>query len=676
MGSEGSSLDTWFGNEPLVAAGPPIHDKTPVGSSPVVVRADLLQQLPHVGAALVLVATAWLLRTRPRTRFLRAYLLVVAANFAVDFLAVWALPRDLEAFVLLRQTSFVFLSIDPALLLFASAEIAGRPLRRVVVAAIAVVSGAALAASLSGPSVFGNAPITLAWSAFILWLALAYGAALAIVTRAFVRAPVEEVARLRVALVASAVLVVPRLAWLPRDFQWGDGPVVDGLVLGHALHLVLLLVGAGVLAAAVARRRGPGPRPRKALREFIALVLVLAFFDAVLLAVPSGAHPNLASAAAGGMVAAMSGGLTGRWLVIGFLLSRPVSVRLGARTVAIGACLFAIGAVASAALSLDADPDALGGSAWLLFAGGGAALATWGWASHVGREPASPDANASAGVGGVLASRYRLDRVLGAGSTGRTYRASDLLTGEPVAVKVVPRLGGSSAEAQVLRAVRAAQGGRRGGSARVIGIFDVIEAGGSLVVVMELAERSLARERRPMAPAEAVPVILDVLEGLAWLHRRGLVHLDVKPSNLLVGADGRVRIADFSISARVPEEDPTIGIASEGKHAGTLAYMAPEQARGEAAIGPAADLYAAAALAYEILTGEPPLEVRGLSELDARDRIARSPPRLPRAELPDAMNAWLARGLAKAPSERFANAEEMRRSLQEAAAMLLEANRS
>lgn len=264
--------------------------------------------------------------------------------------------------------------------------------------------------------------------------------------------------------------------------------------------------------------------------------------------------------------------------------------------------------------------------------------------------------------GSLFLGRYRIQRLLGRGGAGDVYLARDERLGREVAVK---HLAGHlrkdpEALARFDRETRLAAALHH---PHIVAVHDVETVGEDAYLVMEyvpggtLAER-LARG--PLTEAQARALGRDVLDALAALHARGIVHRDVKPSNLLLTRDGRAKLGDFTV-ARETSGAETVGLAARGP-VGTFAYMSPEQARG-GVVGPASDLYAVGATLYHALTGKPPLAVEGLGEMEARLRILDAAPALPLPGVGEGTNAVLRRALAKDPGQRFEGAAAMARAL-------------
>ncbi|WP_404815345.1 serine/threonine-protein kinase [Streptomyces thermolineatus] len=213
-------------------------------------------------------------------------------------------------------------------------------------------------------------------------------------------------------------------------------------------------------------------------------------------------------------------------------------------------------------------------------------------------------------TGRLLAGRYRLGEVLGRGGMGTVWRATDEVLGRTVAVKEL-RFPGNIDEDEkrrlITRTLREAKATARIRSAGAVTVFDVVEEDDRPWIVMELVEgRSLSdaiREDGPVGPKRAAEIGLAVLDVLRAAHAEGILHRDVKPSNVLIADDGRVVLTDFGI-AQV-EGDPSV--TSTGMLVGAPSYISPERARGRKP-GPPSDLWSLGALLYATVEGRPPYD--------------------------------------------------------------------
>ncbi|MDQ0379536.1 serine/threonine-protein kinase [Amycolatopsis thermophila] len=208
----------------------------------------------------------------------------------------------------------------------------------------------------------------------------------------------------------------------------------------------------------------------------------------------------------------------------------------------------------------------------------------------------------------VIAGRYRLRRHIGGGAMGVVWEATDELLDRTVAVKqllIPPQLTPAEAEQARKRSFREARLAARLQHPHAITVFDVADDDGKPVLVMEyLPSHSLAEvlaERGSLPPAEVARIGAHAASALAAAHAAGIVHRDVKPGNILLGADGIAKITDFGISKAA--DDGTL--TGSGRFAGTPAFLAPETARGEQP-GPESDVYSLGATLYAAVEGRMP----------------------------------------------------------------------
>ena len=213
---------------------------------------------------------------------------------------------------------------------------------------------------------------------------------------------------------------------------------------------------------------------------------------------------------------------------------------------------------------------------------------------------------ADALVGRVLDGRYRVGPAIARGGMATVYEATDLRLDRTVAVKVMHE-GLADDEEFVRRFQREARSAARLSHHNVVSVFDTGDDDGTLFLVMEyvpgLTMRDLIRKEAPMSPARVLAVIEPVLAALGAAHQAGILHRDVKPENVLLADDGRVKVADFGLSRAINAE--TQHTATGGVLIGTVSYLSPElvvDGRADAR----ADVYAAGVLLYEMLTGHKP----------------------------------------------------------------------
>jgi eukaryotic-like serine/threonine-protein kinase len=248
----------------------------------------------------------------------------------------------------------------------------------------------------------------------------------------------------------------------------------------------------------------------------------------------------------------------------------------------------------------------------------------------------------------VLQDRYRLDGRIAAGGVGEVWRSTDLALDRQVAVKLL-RPEHASDEVGITRFRAEAHHAGRLSHPNIARVYDYCEARppDPGYLVMEFVDGpSLARmlDSGPLDPAQTMDIIAQAARGLAAAHGVGVVHWDVKPGNLLVSADGMVKITDFGISQAVGSEPVT----RPGGLIGTPAYLAPERGAGCAAT-PAADLYALGVVAYHCLSGRLPFEGEPLAVVIAH--MERDMPPLP-ASVPPGVAALVADLTSKDPRAR------------------------
>jgi eukaryotic-like serine/threonine-protein kinase len=261
----------------------------------------------------------------------------------------------------------------------------------------------------------------------------------------------------------------------------------------------------------------------------------------------------------------------------------------------------------------------------------------------------------------LVGGRYRCERELGHGGMASVYLAHDTELDRPVAVKLLAENLAGDEEFRS-RFLREAQLAARLVHPNIVHVFDAGEDEGRPFIVAEYVEgETLAQRlsrRRKLSPDETVELALQVCAGLAHAHEHGLVHRDVKPANLLVRADGVVKIVDFGIAHAVE----TTRLTQAGTVLGTAAYLSPEQAAGER-VTASGDLYSLGAVLYEALTGRVPHELHSLADLPAKQEAGPTPVRDLAPEVPAQLEEAVMRCLARNPAYRPASAEELAREV-------------
>ena len=266
-------------------------------------------------------------------------------------------------------------------------------------------------------------------------------------------------------------------------------------------------------------------------------------------------------------------------------------------------------------------------------------------------------------IGSTLGGRYRLLELLGQGGMATIYRARDAQLERDVAVKLLRPEFGQDPDflARFRDEARAAASLSH---PNIVPVFDFGEDPSGPYIVMELVEgqdlAAVLRENGFLAPRQAAHIAADVARALQVAHYRGIVHRDVKPSNILVGRDGRVHVADFGIARAMTEAQVTL----PGTTMGSVHYFSPEQARGETATA-ASDIYSLGIVLFEMLTGQRPFSGDGAAAV-AMARLTTTPPRPSalRPSVPPELDQIVTRAMAFEPTDRYASAAAMASALE------------
>jgi serine/threonine protein kinase/Flp pilus assembly protein TadD len=266
---------------------------------------------------------------------------------------------------------------------------------------------------------------------------------------------------------------------------------------------------------------------------------------------------------------------------------------------------------------------------------------------------------------GQTLGHYRIEAQLGAGGMGVVYRARDTQLDRTVAVKVIGESfeGDPKARARLLQEARAASALNH---PNICTIHEVGEARGRAFIVMEYVE---GRPLSAVTPAEGLPVDTvirygsQIADALAHAHERGVVHRDLKSSNIIVTPQGRPKVLDFGLAKRLHASESegatrTQGLTEEGTIVGTLAYMSPEALRGEPVDG-RSDIWSLGVMLYEMSSGRLPFQGKSPFELTAA--VLREP--IPAAAIP-AVRPIVERCLARQAGERYQRAGEVRAALE------------
>ena len=265
----------------------------------------------------------------------------------------------------------------------------------------------------------------------------------------------------------------------------------------------------------------------------------------------------------------------------------------------------------------------------------------------------------------ALPSRYRGSELIATGGMADVYAATDETLGRRVAIKVLAERFARDPDLRARFTREARIAARLSTEPNVVTIFDVADVDGRPAIVMEYLSGGTVADRMRagrVSPALAIAWLAGAGRALDAAHGHGVVHRDVKPANLMLTADGDVRVTDFGI-ARIAGD---VSLTSAGTILGTSGYMSPEQAVGGKAT-PASDRYGLAVVAFELLTGRRPY----VAETFASEAAAHATAPIPSATaldptLPHGVDDVFERGLAKAPDARFRSCGELVSSLKDA----------
>lgn len=265
--------------------------------------------------------------------------------------------------------------------------------------------------------------------------------------------------------------------------------------------------------------------------------------------------------------------------------------------------------------------------------------------------------------------RYDIIRVLGKGAMGLVYEARDPNLDRRVAIKTikVENLSAEAAAEYEARFRTEARSAARLQHPNIVSVYDSDRDGDMAFLVMEFIQGEDLKHHldagRRYSLEQSLGMVRDLLSALDYAHRQSIVHRDVKPANLLIEADGRVKLTDFGV-ARI--QDSGEATRTQGSMVGTLKYMSPEQVQG-VPIDARADLFAVGVVLYQLLTGKRPFD--GDTDFAIIQQIVNLTPSAPSTFstlLPPAVDAVVARALAKKRDERFATAQEFSQALQAA----------
>lgn len=263
----------------------------------------------------------------------------------------------------------------------------------------------------------------------------------------------------------------------------------------------------------------------------------------------------------------------------------------------------------------------------------------------------------------VLSGRYRILNRLGSGGMANVYKAMDLNLQRDVAVKILRTdlIEDPNFRARFLQEARSAANLTH---PNIVTIYDFGHDSGQFFIIMEYVEgndlKTVIRSQGQQSVQQAVDLMIQIGQGVGYAHRAGLVHCDLKPQNILVSPDGRVKITDFGISRAlasiIPEERADVVW-------GSPKYFSPEQAAGNAP-SPASDVYALGIILFELLTGELPFEADTSADLAELHQTAQPPtPRIKNPSISIELELILLKVLSKEPAARYRTADQFARVL-------------
>jgi hypothetical protein len=260
---------------------------------------------------------------------------------------------------------------------------------------------------------------------------------------------------------------------------------------------------------------------------------------------------------------------------------------------------------------------------------------------------------------GTQVNGFKIQSRIGSGGFGVVYKAFDTNLERSVAIKMLPPKIAKAGQGLVERFLREARSAAKLSHPNIVTIHQICPYKDTYYIVMELVDGGALHEflsvQKRFPSAEATRVIRAAAEGLGHAHRRGIIHRDVKPGNIMLTNDGQVKVSDFGLARDVLQGRDIVG---PGHSLGTPRYMAPEQALGDEPTA-SSDLYSLAATYYTLLTGRPPFDAVGDREIMKKHVTEPVPdPRLAVAELPVAVYRFFEKAMAKQPEDRYLTAEE------------------
>ena len=276
--------------------------------------------------------------------------------------------------------------------------------------------------------------------------------------------------------------------------------------------------------------------------------------------------------------------------------------------------------------------------------------------------PNRQDAALQAQLAAVLAANYELEQEIGRGGMGIVYRARDRRLKRPVAVKLLPPDLAYRPDIRS-RFLREAETSAQLSHPNIVPIYTVEEADNLVFFIMGLVSGdTLARrlrDRGAMPADDARRVLREVADALGYAHRRGVVHRDIKPDNILLDRDtGRAMVTDFGI-ARAVSEGTDARLTTTGLAIGTPAYMSPEQCAGDRGVDGRSDIYSLGVVGYQMVSGDLPFSAGNTPAMFVKHLTERPRPIAERVAIPSDLGDIIMRCLAKDPNDRFPNGQDL-----------------
>jgi len=263
----------------------------------------------------------------------------------------------------------------------------------------------------------------------------------------------------------------------------------------------------------------------------------------------------------------------------------------------------------------------------------------------------------------ILLDRYEVGRLLGAGGMAEVFEGRDRLLARRVAIKVL-QLQFARDPSFLIRFKREAQAAASLSHPNIVGVYDTGSEDGTHFIVMEYVDgrtlKEVIRAEGPLYPERAAEICADVCSALVAAHARGLIHRDIKPGNVMLTPDGKVKVMDFGIARATTSET----ITQTAAVVGTAQYISPEQAQGQA-VDYRSDIYSLGCCLYEMLTGTVPFT--GATPVAIAYRHVRedpTPPRMLNADVPAPLEAICLKAMAKLPDNRYQTAAEFQSDLE------------